>query len=91
MRAWFGLGSKIRRPALDIWIVRGAGGTINPMKRFQPRRAARFSGRRGAGTLEFVLALGVVLPLVAIAYPATRRMLQLVYEMTCTLISWPFL
>jgi len=61
------------------------------MKRFQPRRPARFANRRGAGTLEFVLVLGVVLPLVGIAYPATRRMLQLVYEMTCTLISWPFL
>ena len=71
--------------------MREPGGTINLMKRFQPRRPARPHRRRGAGTLEFVLALGVVLPLVAMAYPATRRMLQLVYEMTCTLISWPFL
>jgi hypothetical protein len=41
--------------------------------------------------MEYVLAIGIVLPLVVLVLPLTRRILQLVYEMTCTLIAWPFL
>ncbi|MEW4530238.1 hypothetical protein [Maioricimonas sp. JC845] len=40
--------------------------------------------------LDYVLALGVVLPLLAIVLPMSRRIMQLVFEMTCTLIAWPF-
>lgn len=61
------------------------------MKRSLAYRHKPRCRRRGAGSLEFVLVLGVILPLVAIALPATRKMSQRVYEMTSTLISWPFL
>ncbi|MCA9055149.1 MAG: hypothetical protein KDA75_15010 [Planctomycetaceae bacterium] len=47
--------------------------------------------RRGAATLDYVLALGVVLPLLTVILPLGRRMMQLVYEMTTTLIAWPFM
>ncbi|QDU37280.1 hypothetical protein Mal4_15900 [Maioricimonas rarisocia] len=49
------------------------------------------SRRRGAAVLDYVLALGVVLPLLAIVLPMSRRIMQLVFEMTCTLIAWPFM
>lgn len=49
------------------------------------------SGRTGAAVLDYVLALGVVLPLLAIVLPMSRRIMQLVFEMTCTLIAWPFM
>jgi hypothetical protein len=61
------------------------------MKRPAPKPRTSLPRRRGAGSLEFVLVLGVILPLVGIALPATRTMSQRVYEMTSTLISWPFL
>ena len=47
--------------------------------------------RRGAASLDYILALGVVLPLLTVILPLGRRMMQLVYEMTTTLIAWPFM
>lgn len=41
--------------------------------------------------MDYILAVGVVFPIVAVGIPATRRMLRLMYEMTCTLITWPFM
>ncbi len=49
------------------------------------------ASRRGAATLDYILVLGVVLPLLAIVIPQGRRMMQLVFEMTCALVSWPFM
>lgn len=61
----------------------------------RPRPAApacrTASGRTGVAVLDYVLALGVVLPLLAIVLPMSRRIMQLVFEMTCTLIAWPFM
>jgi hypothetical protein len=58
------------------------------------RSAAGATGagvRRGAvGSLDYVLALGVILPIVAIVLPLAQRIIQLVYEMTLVLVSWPF-
>jgi hypothetical protein len=48
-------------------------------------------GRRGVATLDYILVLGVVLPILAIVIPQGRRMMQLVFEMTCALVSWPFM
>lgn len=47
--------------------------------------------RDGAATLDYILLLGVILPLVAFVMPTGKRIIQLTYEMICTLIAWPFL
>lgn len=47
--------------------------------------------RRGAATLDFVLGLGVVLPLAAFILYVGPRIMNLVYQMTSVLISWPFM
>ncbi|NQV23373.1 MAG: hypothetical protein HQ518_03305 [Rhodopirellula sp.] len=47
--------------------------------------------RAGVSTLDYVLVLGVVLPLVAFAIPAGKRIIQLTYEMVCTLVAWPMM
>jgi hypothetical protein len=47
--------------------------------------------RGGAATLDYVLVLGVVLPLIAFVLRVAPRMMNLVYEMTSVLISWPFM
>jgi hypothetical protein len=54
-------------------------------------RPAKQPERRGAATLDYILVLGVVLPILAIVIPQGRRMMQLVFEMTCALVSWPFM
>jgi len=61
------------------------------------RGIARFGGRRashkrsGVSTLDYILVLGVIFPMVAVLVPMGKRMIQLVYEMTCVLIAWPFM
>ena len=47
--------------------------------------------RRGAATLDYVLVLGVILPLATICIPMGIRLIRPVYEMICVLISWPFM
>jgi len=49
------------------------------------------SQRRGAATLDYVLVLGIILPLAAIVVPLGKRIIQLVYEMTCVWLAWPFM
>jgi hypothetical protein len=47
--------------------------------------------RAGAATLDYVLVLAVVLPLIALVLRIAPRMMNLVYEMTSVLVSWPFM
>jgi hypothetical protein len=56
----------------------------------QMSRARRLE-RRGAATLEYVLVMGAVLPLAGVSFYYSGRILRLVYEFTCTLVTWPFL
>jgi hypothetical protein len=59
------------------------------------RRPARLSHspdpRRGAASLDYVLVLGVILPLVAFIMWVAPRIIRLAYEMVCVLVSWPFM
>lgn len=54
----------------------------------QPRKRPR--RRRGASSLDYVLTLGVILPLAAFILRVAPRIMNLVYEMTTVLVSWPF-
>ncbi|RMG37275.1 MAG: hypothetical protein D6725_09090, partial [Planctomycetota bacterium] len=54
------------------------------------RRCAGHPRRRGASTVDYVLLLGLLLPIAVFALPAGRRILEAVFRMTCTLIGWPF-
>ena len=46
--------------------------------------------RRGAASLDYVLVLGVILPLAVFIMWAGPRMMRLAYEMFSVLVSWPF-
>ena len=45
---------------------------------------------RGVASLDYILVLGVMLPLVVFIMWAGPRMMRLAYEMFCVLVSWPF-
>ena len=47
--------------------------------------------RGGAATVDYVLLLGVILPLAAFILWAGPRTIRLAYEMVCVLVSWPFM
>jgi len=51
----------------------------------------KLSRRAGLASLDYALILGVVLPMVAFILWSGPRIIRLVYEMVCTLISWPFM
>jgi hypothetical protein len=55
------------------------------------RGCERANGRRGATTLDYVLVMTAILPLVALALPQSRRIVSLVFELTCVLIASPFM
>lgn len=56
-----------------------------------PLRAGSRRQRRGASTLDYVLTMGVSLPLMGILYVAGPKMMNLVNQMTTVLVSWPFM
>jgi len=55
------------------------------------RRCRKMRNRCGQSTLDYVLILGVVLPLLLFLFSVVPRMIRLVYEMTVVLIGSPFL
>ncbi len=55
------------------------------------RAAGRPACRRGAASLDLVLVVGVVLPLLAFVFWAAPRIMYLVYQMIAMLVSWPFM
>ena len=56
-----------------------------------PRVNPRLSRRRGAAVVDYVLGLGVVLPLLVVVIPTSRQMMQAVFEFACALVAWPFM
>jgi hypothetical protein len=51
----------------------------------------RRRSRTGAAALDYVLVLGVVLPLMAFILRVGPKIIGLVYEMVSMLVSWPFM
>jgi hypothetical protein len=56
-------------------------------------RSGQFDSRRrrGLAALDYVLLLGVVLPLAAFLFRVGPKIIRLVYEMVCAVVSWPFM
>jgi len=49
------------------------------------------ASRSGLASLDYILLLGVVLPMAGFVFWAAPLVMRLAYEMTCMLISWPFM
>lgn len=52
---------------------------------------ARQRSRSGVATLDYILVLCVLLPLLAFIMPAGKRIIELSYEMICVMFAWPFM
>ena len=55
------------------------------------RRRAAVGQRAGLASLDYVLVLGVIMPLAAFILLVGPKIMRLAYEMVCVLISWPFM
>lgn len=44
----------------------------------------------GVSALDYALLLGIILPLATFLFWIAPRIMNLVYEMVCALIAWPF-
>ena len=64
---------------------------MRPVSIRQNQPAPGAAQRRGASSVDYILGLGVVLPLLVVVIPAGRRIMQLVFEFTCTVVAWPFM
>jgi len=49
------------------------------------------TSRSGLASLDYILVLGVILPMAGFVFWAGPLIMRLAYEMTCMLISWPFM
>jgi|GEM_PF-2756513 len=80
-------------------MIGGAGHTVPDLnsgvqlmqRSRRPTRAVRWRGRSGAASLDYVLILGVVLPIVAFVLPASRVAVQASFAWFCRITSSPFL
>jgi hypothetical protein len=61
---------------------------ITPIQR-RKRGAAR--RRAGVAALDYILVLGVILPLAAFIMGVGPKIIRLAYEMVCALVAWPFM
>lgn len=59
-------------------------------KRGEPIRK-RGIARHGSSSLDYVLILGVVLPIVAFSFHMGPILIRAAYDMVSGLISWPFM
>jgi len=60
------------------------------MRRSRQTRTER-AARRGLATLDYVLLIGVILPLAAFLFRVGPLIIRLTYEMVCAMVSWPFM
>jgi hypothetical protein len=61
------------------------------MRRLSKGRNCRMNRRAGAAALDYVLVLGVILPMAAFVFRIGPKMMGLVYEMVSLLVAWPFM
>jgi hypothetical protein len=59
-------------------------------RRLRRRNRGIHSRRRGVAALDYVLVLGVILPLAVFLYRVVPRIIHLVYDMVTVLTVWPF-
>jgi hypothetical protein len=55
------------------------------------RKRRKSTRRSGAASVDYVLILAFIIPLVGISIAMSRQILGLVYEVLCVLVSWPFM
>ena len=75
---------------IEIRLFTGSTAWSRLMNRPHPQPIPR-TPRRGVATLDYMLVLGVVMPLAVIVVPTGIRMIRAAYEMLVTLVAWPFL
>ncbi len=55
------------------------------------KRGFKQHRRSGQASLDYVLVLGIILPLAAFVLKVAPRVIGLVYDMICVMVSWPFM
>jgi hypothetical protein len=88
------LAASLFENLLSILSGRGQGGCGFPKGRrlaLTSKQRKRGPSRAGLASFDYVLILGVVLPLVTWVMWIGPRIMRLAYQMACVLISWPFM
>lgn len=61
------------------------------MQTIPPLKSRTRRNIRGAASLDYVLILSAMLPIVLFVVVKGKRVMQLVWEMSCVLVSWPLM
>jgi hypothetical protein len=61
------------------------------MRKLSKTKKRKLNRRAGAAALDYVLVLGVVLPMATFVLRVGPKMIGLVYEMVSMLVAWPFM
>jgi hypothetical protein len=61
------------------------------MRKLNRRNGRKKNRRSGAAALDYVLILGVILPLIAFILGICPKIMGRVYEMVSMLVAWPFM
>ena len=61
------------------------------MNTLRTQRMVRRRRRAGTASLDYVLILGVVFPLLTFLMWIGPRIMRLAYEMLMVMVSWPFM
>jgi hypothetical protein len=75
---------------LHVACFRGHACGVEPGMR-RSKQDTKSNKRCGAATLDYVLLLGVILPLAAFVFRVGPKIIRLAYELVCGLVSWPFM
>lgn len=62
-----------------------------PVTSCRAKKTIRGACRRGLATLDYVIILAFILPLVAFMMRLGPQIIRLAYDMVGVLVSWPFL
>ncbi len=65
--------------------------TSRKLPAVRPRKPRKSPRRSGAASVDYVLILAFIIPLVGISIAMSRQIMGLVYEVLCVLVSWPFM
>ena len=66
-------------------------GPFQPVCAMKIERFAICCTRRGAASIDYILGIGIILPMMVVLMPQARKVLRALFEFNVTIIQWPWM
>ena len=60
---------------------------MSPARKQNPRDCVR----RGAAAVDYVLGMGIILPMAIVLFPMARKILRALFQFQVTITQWPWM